>query len=182
MKYCLLACYLTLPFFSYGSGTDKYMELIQRALDRQPALCLGETQWPVSIARGESVWINAKMEALVDVGLVKAQLTSNRKIWSLTRIGEAEFNKNSDFCYGRVRIKKIENIVSCDGGNKSVIFYYYIENLPRWAKAKSIRGAYTDLDNLVMGIDSARYQADLATSETGSMKVIREPYQLDLLY
>ncbi|MBH2547977.1 CpmK protein [Serratia marcescens] len=158
------------------------MELIQRALDRQPALCLGEIQWPVSITRGESVWINAKMEALVDAGLVKSQQTSARKAWSLTHAGQAEFNKHGDFCYGRIRIKKIENIVSHGYRYKSVIFYYYIENLPRWAKNKSIRVAYSDLDNLVMGIYKDRYQVDIETSSTGSMKIIGEPYQLDLLY
>lgn len=182
MKYYFLFWLMILPFFSYGIGNNKYIELIQRALDKQSSLCLGETQWPVSIHLGESTWINAKMEALVDAGLVKSNIKYNRKEWSLTRFGLREFKKNNDLCYGSIRVKNIEKIVNNGNGNESVIFHYYIENLPLWAKDKSIRVAYTDLDNLVMGIDSARYQADFLTKTSGSMRIIGEPYQLDLLY
>lgn len=77
---------------------------------------------------------------------------------------------------------KIGNIVNHGHNNVSVIFYYDIVNLPIWAKDKSIRMAYTDLDNLVMGGNSARYQVDFLVITGGSMKIIGEPYQLDLLY
>ncbi len=45
MKYFLLACCLIFSTFSQAASTDKYMMLIQQALDKQPPLCLGETQW-----------------------------------------------------------------------------------------------------------------------------------------
>ncbi|EJD6611950.1 MULTISPECIES: CpmK protein [Providencia] len=182
MKYFLLACCLIFSTFSQAASTDKYMMLIQQALDKQPPLCLGETQWPVSMNKGGSMWVNAQMEALVDAGLAKSQWISNQKIWQLTTKGQTEFNKHGDFCYGRVRINKIENIIDDGNGKTSVIFYYYIDKLPLWAKHKSIRVAHTDLDNLVTGVNNARYQADFMTIPAGSIKVIGEPYQLDLFY
>ncbi|ADO50153.1 hypothetical protein [[Enterobacter] lignolyticus] len=180
MKPCFLVCCLLLSFLSHGADRDSYIKLIQQALDRQPSLCLGEILWPVSITQNESVWVNAKMWALVDAGLVK--VTPDKRSWSLTRAGQEEFKKHGDFCYGRIRVKKIDNIANHGHGNTSVIFYYDIENLPSWAKDKSIRGAYTDLDNRVMGIGNARYQADILTNADGSMTITGEPYQLDLFY
>ena len=122
------------------------------------------------------------MQALLYPRLAKSQWISNQKIWQLTTKGQTEFNKHGDFCYGRVRINKIENIIDDGNGKTSVIFYYYIDKLPLWAKHKSIRVAHTDLDNLVTGVNNARYQADFMTTPAGSIKVIGEPYQLDLFY
>lgn len=181
MRCYLLVCCLTFSFFSHSDNNNEFKKLIQEALDRQPPLCLGETQWPISTIKDDSLWINAKMEALVDADLAKVRLASNKKEWQLTHLGETEFNKNGDFCYGRMEIKQIEDLIEY-GHRTSIIFTYHIENLPSWAMHKSIRVAHTDLDNLIMGIDSARYQTDFTTNSAGSMHIIGEPYQLDLLY
>ncbi|MCS3429713.1 CpmK protein [Klebsiella sp. BIGb0407] len=181
MKSALFILLLMLPGLSY-SNQKPYAKLIQQALDKQPPLCLGELQWPVSMAQGESAWVYARMAALMEVGLVTDKGQSATKQWSLTPQGKKEFNKKNDFCYGTIRVNQIEKIIKNDDGTLSVIFDYRIENLPEWATAPAIRGAYSDVDNLVTGIKNARYQADFARQASGAMAIIGEPYQLDLFY
>lgn len=172
---------LMLPSFSY-SAENPYIDLLQQALDKQPPLCLGESQWPVSMTQGRSAWVYARMAALIEAGLVTDNSKQATKQWSLTPQGEKEFKKKNDFCYGDMRVNKIEETIKNNDGTLSVIFNYRIENLPKWAQTSAIRGAYSDLDNLVMGIKTARYQADFSLQVSGSMVIIGEPYQLDLFY
>jgi len=181
MKYALAILLLILPSLSYSSQ-NSYTGLIQQALDKQSPLCLGESQWPVSMAGKEYVWVYSRMAALMEAGLVTDKSPSTTKQWSLTPQGEKELKKKNDFCYGKMKINKIEQQIHNNDGTVSVIFDYRIENLAGWAQMPSIRGAYTDLDNLVTGIKNARYQADFSTQANGVMKIIGEPYQLDLFY
>lgn len=176
---CILL--LLLPSFSY-SAENPYINLLQQALDKQPPLCLGESQWPVSITQGGSVWVYARIAALMEAGLVTDNSKSTAKQWSLTPQGEKEFREKKDFCYGEMRVNKIEETIINNDGTVAVIFNYRIEKLPKWAQTSAIRGAYSDLDNLIMGIKNARYQADFAPQASGAMAIIGEPYQLDLFY
>lgn len=181
MKSTLFILLLILPNLSYSTQND-YTNLIQQALDKQPPLCLGELQWPVSMTQGESAWVYAKMAALMEVGLVTDKSKSVTKQWSLTPQGEKEFKKKNDFCYGSMRVNKTEQRIYNNDGTVSVIFDYRIDNLPKWAQASAIRGAYSDLDNLVTGIKSSHYQANFSPRASGRMVMIGEPYQLDLFY
>lgn len=181
MRSALLTLLLLLPGVSY-SAPNPYTNLIQQALDKQPPLCLGELEWPVSMTQSESAWVYARMAALMEAGLVTNKGKSTTKQWSLTSRGEKEFKKNNDFCYGNMRVNKIEQMINNSDDTVSVIFDYRIENLPEWAKTPAIRGAYSEVDNLVTGIKNARYQADFSPQGSGTMTITGEPYQLDLFY
>ena len=174
----LLFC---LSFFGHAGDKSPYHYLIQQSLNQQP-LCLGEKQWPVSIKAGTDRWINAKMEALVDAGLITSHIKAGKKIWELTPYGQASFTKHHDFCYGTMRVRAIKAVSTDNAGVTDVTFTYYIHALPAWAKNHSVRVANTDLDNLVMGVDSVRYQALFNTDTKGNVRLISEPEQLDLLY
>lgn len=177
----LLALLLVLPNLGY-SQQNRYVEPIQQALNRQPPLCLGEVEWPVSTEQGGVSWVTGRMGALVDIGFVTQKRRATGQQWLLTPQGKKEFKKNGDFCYGRLRVNNIKEIINNNDGTVAVIFDYRIENLPLWAKSPAIRGAYSELDNLVTGIQNARYQADFLRQANGSLAIIGEPYQLDLFY
>ena len=170
-----------LSFCSHAGDKSPYYYLIQQSLNQQH-LCLGEKQWPVSIRAGTDQWVNAKMEALVDAGLITSHLKAERKIWELTTYGHASFTRHHDFCYGTMHVRAIKAVSTDKKGMADVTFTYYIHALPDWAKNHSVRVANTDLDNLVMGIDSVRYQALFNTDNQGNLRLISEPEQLDLLY
>ena len=170
-----------LPSCCLAGHTGQYRDLIQQSLNQQP-LCLGEKKWPVSIKIGTDRWINAKMEALVDAGLISSHVKGERKVWELTSSGHASFTRYHDFCYGTMRVRDIKAVSTDNSGVTYVTFTYYIDALPTWAKNHSVRVANTDIDNLVMGVDSARYQALFNTDTQGNIRLINEPEQLDLLY
>lgn len=67
-------------------------------------------------------------------------------------------------------------------GITTVTFTYFIPSLPSWANNRAIRIANTDLDNLVMGIDSERYQMFFCANKHGGVHMVSEPEQLDFLY
>ncbi|MBD2797896.1 CpmK protein [Xenorhabdus sp. 18] len=182
MKVIIFVLSSFLSIFCYAINDSAYRDKIQKTLDNQPPLCLGETQWPVSIDNGSSVWINAKMESLVDAGLVKSNMDGHKKTWSLTLLGSKEFKRNGDFCYGKIIVKNIENVTYINEKKGFVIFNYYIKSLPKWAKNKSVRVAYSYLDNIVMGINVAKYQIEFERLSSGVIEIIGEPNQLDLLY
>nr|MCC8383953.1 CpmK protein [Photorhabdus laumondii] len=62
------------------------------------------------------------------------------------------------------------------------VFNYYVHLLPEWAKNKSIRFAYSYLDNIITGIDNEKYQIEFEKSDTGIIKIISDPIQLEILY
>ena len=170
-----------LPLCSQAASETLYRNLIQQSLNQQ-SLCLGEKQWPVSIRTGTDRWINAKMEALVDAGLLSSRVKAGRKIWTLTPYGQAAFSRHQDFCYGTMRVRDIKSVAPSGSGRTNVTFTYSIHALPAWAKNHSVRVANTDLDNVIMGVDSVRYQALFTTDNRGRTRLISEPEQLDLLY
>ncbi|EQC01502.1 CpmK protein [Photorhabdus temperata subsp. temperata M1021] len=97
-------------FFVIQKKMNYLEKKIQKEIDDKILLCLGETEWPVSINEN-SIWANANMESLVDAGLVKLDFKRGKnKLWNLTNLGKKEFNKNGDFCYGRMMLKDILNI------------------------------------------------------------------------
>lgn len=159
----------------------QYRQLIERSLNKQP-LCLGEKRWPVSIQTGSDQWINARMEALVDAGLITSREKSGRKTWTLTQYGQASFSKEHDFCYGVMKVRTFQGIQTDRAGVTHVTFTYFIQDIPAWAKNASVRVANTDLDNLVTGIDSVRYQARFTHEPRGAMRLLTEPEQMDLYY
>lgn len=181
MKFTTGILLFFLSLSCHAGHASQYVELIQQSLNQQ-SLCLGEKQWPVSIKTGTDQWINAKMEALVDAGLITSHVKAGWKIWDMTPYGQASFIKHHDFCYGALRVRTIKTVSTDNAGVTYVTFTYYVHALPAWAKNHSVRVANTDLDNLVMGIDSVRYQALFETDKQGSPRLISEPEQLDLLY
>lgn len=164
-----------------ANGEKLYRRLIEQSLNQQP-LCLGEKHWPVSIKPGSDRWINAKMEALVDAGLITSHIEAGKKIWNLTEYGRRTFSKKHDLCYGTIRVRAISKGQTGTRGITVVKFTYYIQALPAWAKNHSVRVANTDLDNLVNGIDSARYMAKFLQDSRGKVNMLNEPEQLDLYY
>lgn len=159
----------------------QYRHLIEDALNKQP-LCLGEKRWPVSIPTGSDPWINAKMEALVDAGLINSHERGGRKTWTLTQYGKASLSKEHDFCYGEMRVRTLQDIQTDSTGVTHVTFTYFIQGIPAWAKNASVRVANTDLDNLVTGVDYVRYQARFTHASRGAMRLLSEPEQMDLYY
>ena len=157
-----------------------YRQLIEHSLNKQP-LCLGEKRWPVSIQIGSDQWTNAKMEALVD-GLINSREKSGRKTWMLTQYGQASLSKEHDFCYGVMRVRTLQDIQTDRTGVTHVTFTYFIQGIPAWAKNASVRVANTDLDNLVTGIDSVRYEARFTHEPRGTTRLLAEPEQMDLYY
>ncbi|HBX5729622.1 CpmK protein [Klebsiella pneumoniae] len=158
-----------------------YRQLIEHSLNKQP-LCLGEKRWPVSIQIGSDQWTNAKMEALVDAGLINSREKSGRKTWMLTQYGQASLSKEHDFCYGVMRVRTLQDIQTDRTGVTHVTFTYFIQGIPAWAKNASVRVANTDLDNLVTGIDSVRYEARFTHEPRGTTRLLAEPEQMDLYY
>lgn len=177
-------CYFLLllfPFCTLAGHEIQYRQMIDSFLSKRP-LCLGEKQFPVSIRTGSDQWVNARMEALVDARLLTSHVESGRKIWRLTPYGQTSFSKHHDFCYGTMRVRKITDHSTDNVGTTTVTFTYFIPSLPSWAKNRAIRFAYTDLDNLIMGGDSERYQVSFYANKHGGVHMITEPEQLDFLY
>ncbi|EKT62919.1 hypothetical protein [Providencia burhodogranariea] len=166
---------------AYSYDNAEYQKKIQDFYNKQP-LCLGPTKWPVSVIIGNDLWLNAKMESFVESGLAFSHLKSGEKIWELSRNGKHEFSKGLGFCYGKIKVKSIENIYTNNQGITIVEFKYLINNLPAWAKNKSIRFSNTDLDNIISGIDNVRYQAIFKWSNRSGLTLYSEPEQVDLLY
>lgn len=144
-------------------------------------MCLGEIEWPV-LNNENSIWVNARMESLVDAGLVKSNMKGKSKIWILSELGKKEFNINGDFCYGKMMLKEILNISYVDKKRGFIVFNYYIQQLPDWANNKSIRFAYSYLDNIIAGINNESYQVEFEKTSTGIIKIISEPVQVEILY
>lgn len=177
-------CYILFLFFPFCAQAHheiQYRKMIDDSLSKRP-LCLGEKQFPVSIRIGSDQWVNAKMEALVDAGLLTSHVESGRKIWELTPYGQKSFNKHNDFCYGIMRVRKITDHSTDNAGITTVNFTYFIPSLPSWSKNRSIRFANTDLDNLVTGVDLERYQVSFYADKHGGLHMVSEPEQLDLFY
>ncbi|RRZ92221.1 CpmK protein [Erwinia sp. 198] len=167
---------------SDGVNDKNYKAAIQQALDLQPPLCLGEKTWPaVTNTQGYS-WINAKMEALKEAGLITKKSAGGKIDWRLTTYGQKAFNQSGDFCYGNFKVSKITDLNHHDDGTVAVDFTYKITALPAWAKNKAVRVAYTDLDNDLMGIGHARYEIIFRKERSGKLVVLSPPSQLDLLY
>jgi len=169
---------LTASFFCHADNA-RYRNAVQKALDGEPALCLGETRWPVIVAHGRDGWVTARMAALADAGLILPRRFPAEIRWQLTDYGRREFRQHHDFCYGRMRVKTIQSISIKENGNVAVVFTYDIVRLPLWARNRAVRVANNDVDNLIMGIDKVRWRADFAAR---SLQLINEPEQLDLLY
>lgn len=172
---------LLFPLCAQAGHEIQYRQMIEQSLNRQP-LCLGEKKWPVSIRAGSDRWVNARMEALVDAGLLISHVQAGQKIWALTPYGQTSFSKHHDFCYGTMRVRKITAHSTDNAGITRVTFTYYIQSLPSWAKSHSVRVANTDLDNLVTGVDSVHYQAFFLVDTQGTLLLSGEPEQLDLFY
>lgn len=122
------------------------------------------------------------MEALVDAGLITSHVEAGKKSWNLTQYGHTSLSKKHDLCYGTMRVRTIHKNQPDTSGITLVTFTYYIQALPAWAKNQSVRVANTDLDNLVAGIDSVRYQAKFSQDSRGKVCLLNEPEQIDLLY
>ncbi|GAL58182.1 hypothetical protein EV102420_09_02150 [Pseudescherichia vulneris NBRC 102420] len=167
--------------YCMANSENLYRRLIEQSLNQQP-LCLGEDHWPVSIKLGSDRWINAKMEALVDAGLITSHAEAGKKSWNLTQYGYTSFSKKHDFCYGTMRVRKILKTQQDRSGITLVTFTYYIHALPAWAKNQSVRVANTDLDNLVTGVESVRYIAKFSHDSQGKVCLLNVPGQIDLLY
>ncbi|MDR0217725.1 MAG: CpmK protein [Enterobacteriaceae bacterium] len=178
-KFIFLLVFLS--FFCHGEGNEIYAKKIQKEIDDKISLCLGEKEWPVP-ANENLIWVNAKMGSLVDAGLVELNAKGNRKEWNLTPLGEKEFNKNGDFCYGRMILKDILSVNYVNKNKGFMVFNYYVDLLPEWAKHKSIRFAYSYLDNIITGINNEKYQVEFEKSNAGVIKIISDPVQVEVLY
>lgn len=166
---------------TYGQNNVVYHKKIQKILNKQ-ALCIGPTNWPISIDIGSDLWINAQMQSFVDAGLAISQKEKGRIIWTLSESGHQAFIKGNGFCYGTMIVRSIKDVQLSKNGLITVIFTYSIEDLPNWAENPSIRFSNTDLDNLISGIDNIRYQAILKEGVHGNIKLDGELEQLELYY
>ncbi|PQQ36977.1 hypothetical protein C6H68_15650 [Photorhabdus luminescens] len=81
-------CFFYLFFCHSGENESFRKKNTKKKLTIKILLCLGETEWPVSINEN-SIWVNANMESLVDAGLVKLDFKRGKnKLWNLTKLGK----------------------------------------------------------------------------------------------
>lgn len=181
MKTIFIFGLFSLSTYVMAANEDLYRELINSALNHPP-LCLGEHQWPVSIENGRDSWLTARMTAFADAGLIQAHPTSGKTIWQLTKYGKAEHDNKGDFCYGRQLVKNFIHAERIENNSIKLIFSYTIKDLPPWALHKSFRMANTDIDNLIMGIEKAHYQAIITRNRKNQIELVGQPEQLELYY
>ncbi|MBA0168721.1 carbapenem biosynthesis protein CpmH [Pectobacterium sp. CFBP8739] len=159
-----------------------YLQRIQEFFDAEPPLCLGEKQWPVHSPKGDAPWNRGRLHALVDAGLAHATPEGTGKVYRLSPVGEKNWHQNGDLCYGRMQVSRIEKIDRVNQELTVVYFTYHLAPLERWAHNRSLRFAFSELDNLVGGMETTRYSATIRETLGGAAKLQDYPVPVELDY
>ncbi|WP_413735082.1 carbapenem biosynthesis protein CpmH [Sodalis sp. RH21] len=160
----------------------EYRRLIQDFLDAEPPYCLGETQWPVVSRSGEAPWLAGRLHALVDAGLARRSQNGRQAVYQLSKTGEQWYGGNGDLCYGRMEIGRINHIEAINDGMVAVSYYYRLKGLAPWAYHPTLRFAFSEMDQMVGGMDKTRYQVIINTALGGAPKLQNYPSPVEMDY
>lgn len=169
-----VACLASCKKHNYESIINQYLN--------DEVLCVGVTNFPITIYNGKDQWISLKMNALADSNLVKTIKGKQTTTWKLTKYGAKHFSKLNGFCYGPMKVYKIDSVKNIRENIVSVTYRYKIIRVPDWAINPSIRFAFTDLDNNLQGNKQSKFVIQLKKNTDDSFKIHQEPVQIDLLY
>ncbi|KFX13801.1 carbapenem biosynthesis protein CpmH [Pectobacterium parvum] len=179
----LIVSGLLLPLGVWAQLSEQnYQQRIQEFFDAEPPLCLGEKQWPVHSPKDDSPWNSGRLHALVEAGLAQATPEGTGKVYRLSPVGEQNWRQYGDLCYGRMQVSSIEKIDRVNQELAVVYFTYHLTPLESWAYNRSLRFAFSELDNLVGGMETTRYSATIRETLGGSAKLQDYPVPVELDY
>lgn len=159
-----------------------YQQRVQEFFDAEPPLCLGEKQWPVHSPKGDSPWNSGRLNALVEAKLAHETPEGTGKVYRLSPVGEKNWRQYGDLCYGRMQVSRIEKIDRVNQELTVVYFTYRLTSLEDWAYNRSLRFAFSELDNLVGGMETTRYSATIRETLGGAAKLQNYPVPVELDY
>ncbi|GLW39444.1 hypothetical protein Pcaca04_33800 [Pectobacterium carotovorum subsp. carotovorum] len=159
-----------------------YQQRVQDFFDAEPPLCLGEKQWPVHSPKGDSPWNSGRLNALVEAKLAHETPEGTGKVYRLSPVGEKNWRQYGDLCYGRMQVSRIEKIDRVNQELTVVYFTYRLTSLEDWAYNRSLRFAFSELDNLVGGMETTRYSATIRETLGGAAKLQDYPVPVELDY
>ncbi|WP_192456479.1 carbapenem biosynthesis protein CpmH [Musicola keenii] len=166
----------------WGSEQREAKATIQDFIDASYTLCLGEKTWPMTTPMTETSWLSGRLNAMVAAGLVEKKPQEKIFHWSLSHVGEKYFQPYGDFCYGRMVVDKIIHYEKIAPDLVLIQYTYDITGVPAWAKNKYMHYAFSELDHLISGIRTVRYQATIKTVAGGASKIQDYPIPLDIDY
>ncbi|KHS78366.1 MULTISPECIES: hypothetical protein [Pectobacterium] len=159
-----------------------YQQRVQDFFDAESPLCLGEKQWPIHSPKGDAPWNRGRLHALVEAGLAQATPEGTGKVYRLSPVGEQNWRQYGDLCYGRMQVSSIEKIDRVNQELVVVYFTYRLSPLESWAYNRSLRFAFSELDNLVGGMETTRYSATIRETLGGAAKLQDYPVPVELDY
>lgn len=163
------------------NNSSAYSDQLKLFYDQEPPRCLGEYVWPVLIPSHQSSWEKARLLALKDAGLAEINYDGKNRYFNLTPVGQKNFDRYGDLCYGNIRLNKIQKIDSTNPGMTNVLFTIKLTNREKWATNINLRAAFSELDLLISGTDSMIYRATFI-NQAGKVPVLQdtpEPEGLD---
>ena len=172
----LLSALIALPISAAIAG-DRYAQLINDFYTRQPPLCLGETDWPVAASAAAAPWESGRLHSLVDAGLA----VKRGARFVLTPMGERNWKRNGDLCYGRMAVRRIERVKPLSATQTAVWFTYSLPDREKWASTPSLRHAFSELDNVLSGEKQSLWLATVMVS-AGKASVLDYPVPDQLEY
>lgn len=179
----MIVCGLLSPLNAIAQRSEPdYQQKIQDFFDTEPPLCLGEHQWPVRSPKGDSPWNSGRLNALVDAGLAYAKQEGTNTVYSLSPMGDKNWRKYGDLCYGRMHVNSIEKIDHVNQELTVVYFTYRLTLLQSWAHNRSLRFAFSELDNIIGGVGMTRYSATIRETLDSPAKLQDYPVPVELDY
>lgn len=179
----LIAFWLLSPLAAWAHLSEQdYQQHIQAFFDAEPPLCLGEKQWPAYSPKGDSPWNRGRLHALAAAGLANEASEGTGKVYRLTSMGEKNWRQYGDLCYGRMQVSRIEKIDRVNQELTVVYFTYHLTPFESWAHNRSLRFAFSELDNLVGGMENTRYSATIRETLGGAAKLQDYPVPVELDY
>ncbi|WP_224554581.1 carbapenem biosynthesis protein CpmH [Pectobacterium versatile] len=179
----LIVCGLLLSFGVLAQLSEQdYQQRMQDFFDAEPPLCLGEKQWPAYSPKDDAPWSSSRLHALVKAGLAYATSKGTDTVYRLSPVGEKSWRQYGDLCYGRMQVNSIEKIDRVNQELTVVYFTYRLTPLESWAHNRSLRFAFSELDNLVRGMETTLYSATLRETLGGAAKLQDYPVPVELDY
>lgn len=180
---CLAAVCLVFPctVFAVASEGD-YITALNRYYSKQPDLCIGMPEWPVTLIKLKPSWESGRLLALMDAGLTEARIKGTSRVFNLTSEGRASQGKGGDLCYGRFYASKIISNSPAGTNLIEVCFTYKIKNAKNWAYNHELRMAFSELDNIVGGAESVLWCGNFSEKENKSVRLLSFPVQKTLYY
>lgn len=161
--------------FTFAGQTDFYLTELQHKFVENSELCLDEHKWPQLSSSQSEPWMISRLNALATVGLITATIKPEGVEYTLTEKGRDAWQDREDFCYGALRISKVTAIEFQENGINTVYFYYGVTDMPDWARDKSIRYAYSEVDTVIRGMNKEVIQVDVRENPDGTLELLNYP-------